>query len=119
MGARLGQIVLRIQALANDEPVCPLGKDQDPGFLPITSACTMRTNGRRRRKYAFTGYSMIHVATTRLGRSRFTADHEFGMRSKYASNVPITQIQPPVKSIATSQATLSSQPGCGASLISR
>src|SRR5437868_14578261 len=119
IGARRGQIELTIQALANDEPVCPLGKDHEPGCLPITSACTIRTKGRRRRKYALMGYSMSHVAMTTLGNSRLTARHEFGTRTRYARSTPITQIQPPLVSTAMSQARLSSAPGCGASFTAR
>src|SRR5881392_654556 len=118
-GVRRGQIELRIQALANDEPVCPLGKDQEPGFFPITRACTMRTKGRRRRKYALIGYSMSQVATTTQGNSRLTARHEFGTRMRYARSTPVTQIQPPLVSMAMSQARLSSEPGCGASFTAR
>src|SRR5919108_466004 len=93
-GARRGQTVERIQALANDAAVWPLGNDQLPGFLPITSARTISTNGRRRRKAPFTGYSTIHVAPTTLGRRYLRAPHERGTRSRYANNVPRTQIQP-------------------------
>src|ERR1043165_6470237 len=93
-GARDGQTVLKIQALANDDPVCPLGNDQDPGFLPITRACTMRTNGLRRRKNALMGYSIVQVAMTTDGSNRFTATHERGTLSRYPTSVPITQIHP-------------------------
>src|SRR5579864_46625 len=110
-GAPRGQTVLRTHALANEEPVCPLGKDQEPGFLPITSACTMRTKGRRRRKKALIGYSMSQVAITTLGSRRLTACHECGTRMRYATSVPMTQTQPPVNSTAMSQARLSSAPG--------
>src|SRR5438067_5839953 len=112
-GARLGQTEARIHALAKDEAVCPLGKDHEPGFLPITSASTMRANGRRRRKNALIGYSTIQVATTTLGSRRLTASQEPRTRSRYATSVPITQIQPPVAMIARPHARLSSAPGCG------
>src|SRR5207253_5792626 len=95
-GARFGQTEARIQALANDEAVCPLGNDHEPGFLPMTSASTMRTNGRRRRKYALIGYSISHVEMTTLGSRRLTACHDCGTRMRYASRAPMTQIQPPV-----------------------
>src|SRR5690242_6013045 len=106
----------RIHALAKEEPVWPLGNDHYPGFFPITRAWTMRTNGRRRRKKALMGYSMSHVAMTTLGSSRLTANQDRGTRSKYATRAPMTQIQPPVVTIASAQAKLSIQPGCGASL---
>src|SRR5690349_24866707 len=108
IGARRGQIELKIHALANEAPVWPLGNDHEPGFLPMTSACTMRTKGRRRRKNALIGYSTVHVAITTLGSSRLTASPERGTRSKYANSVPTTQIQPPVNSTATIHARLSS-----------
>src|SRR5215217_7439689 len=106
-GDCFGQIVLSSHALAKEEPVCPLGNDHEPGRLPITSACTILTNGRRRRKYALIGYSISHVAMTTLGSRRLTARHDAGTRTRYASSVPITQIQPPVVMIATAQARLS------------
>src|SRR6266545_1458415 len=85
-GARFGHTELRIQALAKDEPVWPLGNDHEPGFLPMTSASTMRANGRRRRKKALIGYSMSQVATTTLGSRRLTARHESGTRMRYATS---------------------------------
>src|SRR5438874_7689895 len=77
-GARLGHTVLRIQALAKEDAVCPLGNDHEPGRLPMTSASTMRANGRRRRKNALIGYSITQVAMTTLGSRRLTAVHESG-----------------------------------------
>src|SRR5438477_9249851 len=115
-GARRGQTEARIQALAKDDAVWPLGNDHEPGFLPMTSASTMRANGRRRRKKDLTGYSTIHVATTTLGNRRLIANHDPGTRTRYATSVPSTQIQPPVATIARPQARLSSAPVCGPSL---
>src|SRR5258708_13013465 len=94
-GARFGQTEARIQALANDDAVWPLGNDHEPGFLPMTSASTMRANGRRRRKKDLIGYSTIHVATTTLGNRRFSAVHERGTPPRYAPNVPTTHTHPP------------------------
>src|SRR5438552_15879333 len=88
--ARFGQTEARIHALANDDAVWPLGNDHEPGFLPITSASTMRANGRRRWKNALIGYSTIHVAMTTLGSRRLIASHELGARTRYATSVPIT-----------------------------
>src|SRR5205814_621930 len=99
--------------------VWPLGNDQLPGFLPMTSARTISTNGRRRRKYALIGYSTVQVATTTLGSKYLIAPHERGTRSRYATRVPITQIQPPTVMLAIAHATLSSQPGWGAELTAR
>src|SRR5258708_39584517 len=93
-GARLGQTDARIQALANDDAVWPLGNDHEPGFLPITNASTIRANGRRRRKKDLIGYSTIHVASTTEGSRRLIARHEPGTRTRYATSVPMTQIQP-------------------------
>src|SRR6266851_742089 len=112
-GARFGQTEARIQALANDDAVCPLGNDHEPGFLPMTSASTMRANGRRRRKNALIGYSTIHVARTTLGSKRLSANHERGTRTRYAISVPITQIQPPVAMMARPNARRSSAPEIG------
>src|SRR6266849_2562510 len=102
-GARFGQTEARIQALAKDDAVCPLGNDHEPGFLPMT-----RANGRRRRKKALIGYSTIHVASTTLGSKRLMASHELGTRRRYATSVPIAQIQPPVAMMARPHARLSS-----------
>src|SRR5262245_10742058 len=116
-GALRGQTVDRIQALANEAAVCPLGNDQLPGFLPMTSARTISTNGRRRRKYDLIGYATIQVAPTTLGSKVMTAVHERGTRSRNASSAPRTQTQPPTVITASAHPTLSSQPGCGAALI--
>src|SRR5712692_2074655 len=118
-GARFGQTEARIHALAKDDAVCPLGNDHEPGFLPMTSASTMRANGRRRRKNALIGYSTIHVARTTLGSKRLMASHDLGTLKRYATSVPITQIQPPVAMIARPHARLSSAPVRGPSLIAR
>src|SRR5437660_512828 len=118
-GARFGQTEARIQALANDDAVCPLGNDHEPGFLPMTSASTMRANGRRRRKKDLIGYSTIHVARTTLGSKRLIATHECGTRARYATSVPMTQIQPPVAMMARPHARLSSAPVRGPSLMAR
>src|SRR5579859_5233753 len=109
-GARFGQTEARIQALANDDAVWPLGNVHEPGFLPMTSASTMRANGRRRRKKDLIGYSTIHVASTTDGSRRLIASHEPGTRTRYATSVPMTQIQPPVATIASPHARLSSAP---------
>src|ERR1700687_1725424 len=95
-GAPRGQTVLRIHALANEAAVWPLGNDQEPGFLPITSASTIRANGLRRRKYDLMGCSTSQVATSRLGPRRLTASHDRGTCSREATSAPRIQIHPPV-----------------------
>src|SRR5438309_6810804 len=107
-GARFGQTEARIQALANDDAVCPLGNDHEPGFLPMTSASTMRANGRRLRKNALIGYSISQVATTRLGSSVLKAVQDRRTRNTYATRAPIAHTQPPVVTIAVAQARSSS-----------
>src|SRR5512140_3576292 len=51
------------QAPAKAEAECPDGKDQEPGFLPMTMACMKSMNGLLRRKKALMGYSTSIEAT--------------------------------------------------------
>src|SRR5947209_3257674 len=95
-GAPRGQTVVSVEALANDAAVWPLGKDHEPGFLPITSASTMRANGRRRRKNDLIGCSTSQVASSILEASRLTASAERGTCSRYATRLATSQTQPPV-----------------------
>src|SRR5215208_2392317 len=52
---------LSSQAPANAEAECPEGKDQVPGFFPMTIAWMIVMNGRRRLKYALIGNSTSAV----------------------------------------------------------
>src|SRR5512133_3214849 len=51
------------QAPAKAEAECPEGKDQEPGFLPMTMAWINSMNGLRRRKNALIGYSTSEDVT--------------------------------------------------------
>src|SRR5687767_5136168 len=72
-GARRGQKVLSTHAPAKAVAVCPLGKDQLPGFFPTTNARTTSMNGRLRRKTDLVGNSTIAVAMPIVGSATASA----------------------------------------------